>query len=172
MEQTTDGRRDMAATALIEALDERQAEYELIPHQHTETARAEARALGVRPEETAKTVIVRTPDRFVRAVVPASAHVDLERLGAILGVDELAVATEAELVGAYPSFELGAVPPFDSSFADFVVIDKHLCEAERVAFDAGTHEESIRMRTADLIELSRATLAEICDRDRWGRETP
>ena len=97
----------MPATALIEKLDERGAEYELLPHRHTETAAAEARVLGVPPEWTAKTVILRVPTGFVRAIVPASRRVDLARVRSVLGVEDVALATEQELVGAYPEFELG-----------------------------------------------------------------
>lgn len=154
----------MAPTALIDTLAERGTGYELLLHRHTETAAAEARALGVPPEQTAKTVIVRTPEGFVRVVVPASRHVDLDRLGKVLGVDGVALATEAELVGAYPDFELGAVPPFDGSFTDEVIVDRHLCEVDHVVFEAGTHERSIRLRTRDLIEVSDARLAEVCRR--------
>jgi Ala-tRNA(Pro) deacylase len=153
----------MPATALIEKLDERGAEYELLPHRHTETAAAEARVLGVPPEWTAKTVILRVPTGFVRAIVPASRRVDLARVRSVLGVEDVALATEQELVGAYPGFELGAVPPFDTSYAAEVVVDLHLCAADHVVFEAGTHEESIRMRTRDLIDLSDARLAEICE---------
>lgn len=154
----------MAPSALIETLARRGAGYELLPHRHTETARAEASALGVPPEQTAKTVVVRTPDGFVRVVVPASRRVDLARVRQVLGADEVAVATEAELVGAYPEFELGAVPPFDGPGADEVIVDRHLCEVDHVVFEAGTHEQSIRLRTRDLIELANARLAEICRR--------
>ena len=153
----------MPATALIEKLDERGAEYELLPHPHTETAAAEASVLGVPREWTAKTVILRAPTGFVRAIVPASRRVDLARVRSVLGVEDVALATEQELVSAYPAFELGAVPPFDTSYPAEVVIDLHLCAADHVVFEAGTHEESIRMRTRDLIDLSDARLAEICE---------
>jgi Ala-tRNA(Pro) deacylase len=153
----------MAATALTDALVRHEIEYELIPHPHTETAVAEARALGMLPDYTAKTVIVRTEDGFTRAVVPASRRVDLERLAEVLGAENAAIATESELAGAYPAFELGAVPPFDGAYADPVVIDIHLAGAPTVVFEAGTHEESVLMRTEDLIDASEAQLASICE---------
>jgi Ala-tRNA(Pro) deacylase len=152
----------MAATALIEALDRHRTAYQLIPHPRTDTAVAEARVLGVPTDETAKTVIVRTPEGFVRAVVPASRRVDLRRVRDVLGVADVGLASELELAGAYPWFELGAVPPFDRAHEDGVIIDRHLCEHEHVVFEAGTHDESIRMRTRDLIDVSDARLAEIC----------
>lgn len=153
----------MSHTAFIETLAQRGTGYELLPHPHTETATAEARALGIPPEQTAKTVIVRTPDGFVRAIVPASRRVDLARLRKVLGTDDIALATEAELVGAYPSFELGAVPPFDAADPDEVIVDRHLCEVDSVVFEAGTHDLSVRLRTSDFLKLSNARLAEICE---------
>ena len=101
--------------ALTDVLVEGGAHFELLPHRHTETARAEARALGLELDEVAKTVIVRTPNGYVRVVVPASGRVDLGKLRALLGTEGvegvIRLATESELAAAYPGFDLGAVPP-------------------------------------------------------------
>jgi Ala-tRNA(Pro) deacylase len=58
-------------------LDEAGASYELLPHAHTESATAEADALGVPADDVAKTLVVTTPEGYVRAVVPASCRLDL-----------------------------------------------------------------------------------------------
>jgi Ala-tRNA(Pro) deacylase len=153
----------MAATALIEALRKHGADYELRRHEHTGTAAEEAAAVGVAPEETAKVVIVRGAGGFVRVVVPASHRVDVRKLRKVMGDPHAGLATETEMVGAYPDFELGAVPPFDSAYQDEVIIDPHVCRVERIVFDAGTHDESVVMRTSDLIELAQARLAVVCE---------
>ena len=75
----------MPATTLIERLEAERIAYELLPHRHTETATAEARALGLAADETAKTVVLRCADELVRAVVPASARVDLGKAQRVLG---------------------------------------------------------------------------------------
>ena len=90
--------------ALTDVLVEGGAHFELLPHRHTETARAEARALGLELDEVAKTVIVRTPNGYVRVVVPASGRVDLGKLRALLGTEGvegvIRLATESELAAA------------------------------------------------------------------------
>jgi Ala-tRNA(Pro) deacylase len=151
-------------TAVTEVLDERGAPYELLLHSHTETAKAEARALGLEPDEVAKTVIVMTPDRYVRVVVPASERIDLGKLrGLLLPRGEIRLATEAELAAAYPGFELGAVPPIGGPGGDDVVVDVRLTIHGRVAFEAGTHDESLRLKTDDLVRLTGATVGDVCE---------
>jgi Ala-tRNA(Pro) deacylase len=154
----------MAATTLLEGLRARNVDYELLPHPRTVSAAAEARVLDVPLEATAKTVILRTANGFARAVVPASRRIDLKRVARTLDDPSVELATEAELAGAYPEFELGAVPPFDGKLEDEVVVDAHLIGADHVVFEAGTHRESIRMRTEDLLELADARVAEVCER--------
>ena len=154
----------MAATTLLETVRARDVDYELLSHPRTVSAAAEARVLDVPLEQTAKTVIVRTASGFARTVVPASRRIDLKRVARALDDPSVGLATEQELAGAYPEFELGAVPPFDGKLEDDVVIDAHLLATDHVVFEAGTHRESVRMRTEDLIELAHARIAEICAR--------
>lgn len=150
--------------AVTELLDGQGVPYELLPHRHTETAKEEARALGLEPDEVAKTVIVRTPDRYVRVVVPASERIDLTKLtGVLLPRGELRLATEAELAAAYPAFELGAVPPIGGPGGDSVVVDVRLSIHGRVAFEVGTHDESIRLAMDELVRLTEATVGDVCE---------
>jgi prolyl-tRNA editing enzyme YbaK/EbsC (Cys-tRNA(Pro) deacylase) len=102
-----------ATAALVEPLRAEGIELELLPHRRTMTAAAEARALGLLEQTVAKTLIVRDGEgRCVRAVVPASARLSLERLASAIGAASVRLLTEGELVSGYPQFELGAVPPF------------------------------------------------------------
>jgi hypothetical protein len=48
------------------------------------------------------------------------------------------LATEKELAGAYPMFELGAVPPFGGPAGDRTVVDRRLAEQESVLIEAGS----------------------------------
>lgn len=157
----------MAATELTLALDRAGARYELLPHAHTESALAEARAVGVRPDEVAKTIVLSAPQGHVRAVIPAGERIDVGKLAETLGErrKQFHMASEEELRADYPQFELGAVPPIGGP-ADRVVIDRRLAEADAIVFEAGTHDESVRLQTDDLIRLSDARLADICQDGR------
>ena len=148
---------------LLHVLAESGVGYELIPHTPTQTATAEARAIGVAPEEVAKTVVVRTPTGYARIVVPASEHVDLAKVRELLASNgETRLATEAELAAAYPEFELGAVPPLGGPAGDMVIIDRRLSECGQLVFEAGTHDESVRLSTDDLLRLAHARLGDVC----------
>jgi Ala-tRNA(Pro) deacylase len=151
------------ADALIEVLRHEHVAYELIPHHHTETAVAEAKALGVDPHQVAKTLILTTPFGLVRAVLAASDRLDLEKARFVLGTPEVELATEETLIGAYPEFELGAVPPIGGAY-DRVLVDTRLFDSEFIVLEAGTHDESVRLRTSDLRTVADAEVADLAQR--------
>jgi Ala-tRNA(Pro) deacylase len=153
----------MAENDVPTILDEAGVEYELLPHPHTETATAEAEALGLDARDVAKTLVVSTPAGYVRAVLPASERIDLHKLREhVEGGKRIRLASEEDLERDYPGFELGAVPPFGGS-SDPVLVDSRLAERERVVLEAGSHEQSVRMRTADLLELTRAQVVDLAE---------
>lgn len=152
--------RDVVTTTLADA----NVHFELLPHPRTERALAEARALNVPSGEVAKTLVLKTPDGFVRAVLPASERLDLAKVRAALGGGKRThLATEEDLAREYSEFELGAVPPFGGSRSDRVVLDARLAERESVVVEAGVHDVSIRLLTSDLLRVSGdARVADIC----------
>jgi Ala-tRNA(Pro) deacylase len=155
---------DLAAVSaqLVELLRQAAVEFELLSHRRSTTAAGEARVLGVLPQTVAKTLIAKTPDGgHVRAILPASSRLDLHKLKTTVGAETMTLLTEPELVGAYPQFELGAVPPFGGPAGDRVVVDRRLAERDHVVFDAGVHDTSLRLRTDDLVAVAEAKLADI-----------
>ena len=151
----------VAARALIDELEADGIPYELVPHRRTTTARAEAEALGVEPEEIAKTLVLGTSTGPVRVVLPASERLDLRKVRRVLGDDDVELLTEAALADAYPEFELGAVPPIGGEHDDRVLVDQTVRDHALVLLEAGSHDESIRISSADLVRLARVTLADI-----------
>jgi prolyl-tRNA editing enzyme YbaK/EbsC (Cys-tRNA(Pro) deacylase) len=99
----------------------------------------------------------------VRAVLPASERIDMHKLASVLEVPakKVHLATEEELERDYGEFELGAVPPFGGR-DEPVVVDRRLAERDSVVLEAGSHEDSLRLATADLVRLTGAQIADIC----------
>jgi Ala-tRNA(Pro) deacylase len=153
----------VATQDLTGALDSQGIRYELLPHAHTESALAEAQALGVDPADVAKTLVVTTAEGYMRAVVPASERLDLRKLSELLGErkKELHLASEDDLKRDYGEFDLGAVPPLGGRRRDPVVVDRRLAERESLVLEAGSHDESIRISREDLIRLTNAKVADI-----------
>jgi Ala-tRNA(Pro) deacylase len=152
---------------LTRVLDEAEARYEVLPHARTESALAEAEALGLASTDVAKTLVVSTPEGYVRAVLPASERIDFRKLREVRGGarKKVHLASEDDLARDYPEFDLGAVPPIGGARRDPVVVDSRLAERESVVVEAGSHEESVRIETADLLRLTDAVVADICKTD-------
>lgn len=159
------------ADALMDALRREHVSYELFPHRHTETALAEAAELHEDPHQVAKTLVLRTPFGYVRTVLRAVDRLDLEKARFALGTEEVELASEEDLVGAYPEFELGAVPPLGGAY-DRVLVDQRLFDSKFVLFDAGAHDESIRLHTGDLLSLAEAEVADLAQEARGPKQTP
>jgi len=147
---------------LTSVLDDAGVEYELLSHEHTERAADEAEALGLPPTAVAKTLVLTAPEGHVRVVLPASERIDLRKVRDYLeGGKSIHLATEDELAGDYPEFELGAVPPFGGA-SDHVLVDSRVMEQPSVVLEAGTHEQSVRLATADLLKLTKADVVDVC----------
>jgi Ala-tRNA(Pro) deacylase len=148
---------------LTNVLDQAGVEYDLLPHPHTERAADEAQALGLPPSAVAKTLVLAAPGGYVRAVLPASERLDLRKVREhVEGGKSIHLASEDELARDYSDFELGAVPPFGGPSRDRVLVDVRLAEQHAVVLEAGSHEQSVRLETADLLKLTEAEVVDIC----------
>ena len=144
-------------------LDEAGIDFDVLEHEHTERAADEATALGVAPDEVAKTLVLASPEGNVRAVLAASKRIDLQKVAGVLGVGgkKVHLATEGDLASKYSDFELGAVPPFGGP-EDRVIVDERLNARDSVVLEAGSHETSVRVKADDLVRVTRAQVADIC----------
>jgi Ala-tRNA(Pro) deacylase len=152
-----------ATHALADFLAAEDVEFELLPHSRTETASDEAVALGIDPHEVAKTIILTTSRGYLRAVIPATARLDLHKVRDLLALHETPFLTsEEELASAYPTFELGAVPPVGGPSGDRVVVDRKLADRDSLVIEAGSHIESVLVGTVDLLVLAQAEIGDLC----------
>jgi prolyl-tRNA editing enzyme YbaK/EbsC (Cys-tRNA(Pro) deacylase) len=103
------------AVRLKTFLDANQVAYTWLTHPVTYTAQAAAASLHVSGKEVAKTVVLRAGEETLLAVLPASHHVDLEKIGRLVG-KSLRLASEQEFRELFPDCELGVMPPFGSLY--------------------------------------------------------
>jgi Ala-tRNA(Pro) deacylase len=109
----------------------------------------------------AKTLVLSTPAGYVRAVLPASERIDLHKVREhVEGGKRIHLASEEDLERDYPDFELGAVPPFGGT-GERVLLDSRLAKRETVVLEAGSHEQSLRVRTSDLIQITGADVVDL-----------
>ena len=147
---------------LTEALDRAGVTYELLEHKPTDRAADEAAALGLRPNEVAKTIVVTAGEENLRVLPPASVRLDMRKLRVLLNAGkELHLLSEEALGRDYPEFELGAVPPVGGR-EDGVIVDRRITELDHVVCEAGTHDRSVRLASSDLVSMTGARIADVC----------
>ena len=134
-------------------LDENKIAYVPCRHPLSYTAQGTAATLHVPGTEVAKTVVVRAGTQTCLAVLQASRHLDLEKLGQLVG-QPVRLATEPEMLEIFPDCELGAMPPLGEMYGLPVYVDEALTKDKEIVFNAGTHEDAIRLSFADFERLA------------------
>jgi Ala-tRNA(Pro) deacylase len=149
--------------AVIEFLEREGVPYEVVEHERTESAAAEARAAGVPPSDVAKTVVVRDEGGVRLAVIPGSERLDMRKLKEELGSRGLRLLTEPEMAEEFDDFEVGAVPPFGPLLHALELVDRRLLDHERILCSGGDHEHGVLLDPRDLVRAAQARVADICE---------
>jgi Ala-tRNA(Pro) deacylase len=149
-------------TDVTDFLEQAGVDFDVLEHTRTMRAADEAAALGIDADEVAKTLILIAESGNVRAVLPASERIDLNKVAGVLGVGarKVHLATEDDLARDYADFELGAVPPFGGR-EDQVLVEDRLAGRDSVVVEAGSHDRSVRLKVADLVRLTSAQVVDI-----------
>ena len=103
-------------------------------------------------KEVAKTIALRAGHKTLLAVLPASHHINLERLGTIVG-GKVHLLDERKCVEIFADCEPGAIPLFGELYGLPVYMDQALVENPEIVFCAGTLSEGIRMGNVEFMHL-------------------
>jgi Ala-tRNA(Pro) deacylase len=142
-------------------LSERGVTYECHHHAPAYTAQELAAEEHVSGRKTAKAVVVRTPTQFAMCVLPAHRKLDMVKAARALRAKQVELADESHLARLFPDSEIGAEPPFGRLYNLETLIDRSLAEEDEVVFEAGRHDESIRMNCREYMSLAQPTIADI-----------
>jgi Ala-tRNA(Pro) deacylase len=132
------------AITLAQYLLDRDVPYELVPHPHTETARASAAASGLPPERVVKAVVLKGADGFMLALLPASRRIQFDKLRRLLG-EEVNIAGEEQVETLFVDCEPGSVPALGEAYGLGVIMDDSLTGQSVVYVEGGDHANLVRM---------------------------
>ena len=145
----------MPVQRLKDFLDEHQVKYVVISHSRAFTTQEIAAATHIPGKEIAKTVIVDIDGQPAMAVLPGSQKVDLALLRDALGAERVTLAKEAAFKDRFPGCDLGAMPPFGNLYGMPVYVADSLTEDEEIAFNAGSHDQLVKLAYRDFARLVR-----------------
>lgn len=114
-------------------------------------------------KEVAKTIALRAGHKALLAVLPASHHINLERLGVVVG-GKVHILDERKCAELFPDCETGAVPPFGELYGLPVFMDQALVENPEIVFCAGTLSEGIRMGNVEFMHLVKPRVGDFAEK--------
>jgi Ala-tRNA(Pro) deacylase len=138
--------------------------YEVVEHEQAFTAASEAAAAGVRPDNAAKSILLRNAEGYRLAVIPASERIDLGKVCDLLGLSrtEMRLATEDEMATDFPDFELGAIPPLGELLPAPEILDRRVLDHEKMLCNGGDHSHSLVLDPQDIVRITGAQIADVC----------
>lgn len=155
---TATGTMDCKAR-LEKHLRENAVPFELRHHPPAFTAQRVAESEHISGRMVAKVVMVLADGKMIMLVLPADLRVNLTLAANALSVAEVRLAHEDEFQAAFPDCDVGAMPPFGNLYGLDTFIDEKLALDETIAFNAGTHEDSVHMKYADFERLVKPAVA-------------
>ena len=133
--------------------------FEELHHAEVYTAQEVAQREHVSGHRLAKVVVVMVDGRPVELILPASRHVDLQRVRLILKAKEVRLAREEEMEKFFNDCELGAVPALRHWKGVHVLMDRSMDVEGKIVFQAGTHQDAVRLNFRDWYELVQPQVA-------------
>jgi Ala-tRNA(Pro) deacylase len=148
------------AITLANYLLDRDVAYDLVAHAHTETALASATTSGMPAEKVVKAVVLKGQDGFMLALLPASHHIEFDKLRRLLGND-VDIAGEEQVETLFLDCEPGSVPALGAAYGLAVVVDDSLGQQPDLYFEGGDH--------AHLVHISGTSFQKLMENARHGR---
>jgi Ala-tRNA(Pro) deacylase len=127
--------------------------FEELHHSEVYTMQEVAKREHFSGHRVAKVVVVMADGHPVELVLPASRHVNLDRVRAATGAREVRLATEEEMEKFFTDCEVGAVPPLRHWKDVAVLMDRSLKVEGDILFQAGTHTDAIRLSFRNWYEM-------------------
>jgi Ala-tRNA(Pro) deacylase len=137
--------------------------FEELHHPQAYTAQEVARREHVSGHRVAKVVVVVADGRPVELILPASRRVNLGRVRSVLGAREARLATEEEMAACFRDCEVGAIPALRHWQDVAVLMDQALNVEGDIVFQAGTHQDAVRLNLRDWYEMVRPQVATFAD---------
>lgn len=143
------------AQTVIQCLQQRRIPYDVVAHPRTASTRATVSCSQIPPERMAKAVLLSdTHGGYVMAVLPGSRYVNVKTLSRKLN-RQLSLVEERQLPLVFNDCERGAIPPLGPAYGIETILDDSLVGQPEIYFEAGDHEELIRVNGEQFLSLLR-----------------
>jgi Ala-tRNA(Pro) deacylase len=152
-------------TQLIMFLDQHGMQYRLIDHAPEGRTELVSPMRGNALSQAAKCIVLmvkigKKVTRYILAVVPGDARVDLHAVKALLGGTYVAFAS-SDIAERLAGSVAGTILPFSFDPDLELVVDPSLLENDEIYFNAARLDRSMVLKTSDYVEVARPRLGQI-----------
>lgn len=145
---------------LTDALKANNVKYEELDHDPVYTADEAAKVKGLSLEAGAKSLLLKTKDRYILVVLAGSRKLDSKKLKMTVGIKEIRFATPAEVKDKMGCI-IGACYPFGSIVGLETFIDKSLLNQPKISFSPGVHHKSIKVKLSDYLKVEKPQIVDV-----------
>jgi len=141
------------ASAVTDYFQENSTQYDLLYHEHSESAAQSALLAHIPMSQMAKAVVLRDDQgKHLMAVLPALNRLKIKWLSDMLGCN-LEFVKETELSELFQDCETGAIPAIGDAYHIDSVWDVKLIDAADIYIESGDHEQLIHMTRDQFLAL-------------------
>jgi Ala-tRNA(Pro) deacylase len=143
----------MLSPSLKKYMDTHSVTYKTISHPRAYTAAQCAQAAHISGNLFAKSVVVKLDGKFVLVAIPANNRLDLDLFKKETHAAHAEIAREFEFQDKFKDCEIGAIPLLGELFGMDVYIADSLAHQEWLVFNAGNHNELVKIKSGDFLNL-------------------
>lgn len=126
-------------------LAQRDARYDIFPHERSRNSAETARSAHVHPSQLAKSVLLEDEAGCVMAVIPADQTVMVDELARMLGRRRLRLSDESRIAMLLGDCDRGAVPAVGMAWNIETIVDDELESNDMIYIEGGDHQHLLRM---------------------------
>lgn len=134
-------------------LEDNRIIHEVMHHRPDYTAQETAEDTHTPGRDFAKVVVVNADGSPSMLILPADHQIDFAKLRQSLDAESVRLATEDEMRATFTDCDTGAEPPFGNLYGMPVFVSTAFQPDQHITFNAGNHEDVIRMSYRDYDRL-------------------
>lgn len=145
-------------------LDQNKYKYEIIEHRKTFTAWDTAQTERVKPQEVAKTLVMKADPDYLLVLIPANRNLDKGKLLKVINAGrkknkekaykKIDFAKEVWMKKSLPG-KVGATPPFRGLLDLGIFADSLLLKSKKIYLGSGEYTSAIRINTSQYVKLEK-----------------
>jgi len=137
--------------------------YKETEHEPVYTSEQAARVRGISMGQAAKSLLLKSGDDFILAVLPGNRKLNTKKLRNLLKAKDLHFATPEE-VKSIMGCEIGACYPFGNLIGVPVYVDIAVSKNSSIFTNPGVHNRTMEIRWRDVYSLVKPKLVDISEK--------